>query len=85
MMEPIIMYTTSWCPDCRYAKAFLRERGIAFREVNIEDDDSAEEIVLKANNGLRKVPTLEVNGRYFACSPFDAEQLAEDLNIPLNP
>ena len=84
-MEPIIMYTTSWCPDCRYAKAFLRERGIAFREVNIEDDDSAEEIVLKANNGLRKVPTLEVNGRYFACSPFDAEQLAEDLNIPLNP
>ena len=84
-MKTITMYTTSWCPDCRYAKAFLRERGVAFREVNIEQEESAEEIVLKANDGLRKVPTLEVGGRYFACSPFDPEQLAEELNIPLNP
>jgi glutaredoxin len=53
--------------------------------VNIEEDPSAEEIVFKANNGKRTVPTLEVGGRYFACSPFDAEQLAEELNIPLNP
>lgn len=84
-MKTITMYTTSWCPDCRYAKAFLRERGVAFREVNIEQEEAAEEIVLKANDGLRKVPTLEVGGRYFACSPFDSEQLAEELNIPLNP
>ncbi len=58
---------------------------MSFREVNIEVDPTGEEIVIKANNGLRKVPTLEVGGRYFACSPFDAEQLAEELNIPLNP
>jgi len=42
-------------------------------------------VVIRANNGKRTVPTLEVGGRYFACSPFDAEQLAEELNIPLNP
>jgi mycoredoxin len=63
----------------------LKERGVAFREVNIEKDPSAEEIVFRANNGKRTVPTLEIDGRYFACSPFDAEQLAEELNIPLNP
>ena len=40
---------------------------------------------MEANNGLRKVPTLEVGGRYFACSPFDPEELAAELNIPLNP
>ena len=84
-MEPITIYTTNWCPDCRYTKAFLRERGLAYREVNIEEDEAAEEIVLKANDGLRKVPTLEVNGRFFACSPFDPEELSEELNIPLNP
>ncbi len=66
-------------------KSFLRARGINFREVNIEEDPSGEAIVIKANNGKRKVPTLEVGGRYFACSPFDAEQLAEELNIPPNP
>ena len=84
-MELITMYSTTWCPDCWRAKSFLRERGIAFREVNIEEDLSGEEIVIKANDGKRKVPTIEVGGRYFACSPFDAEQLAEELNIPLNP
>jgi len=36
------------------------------------------------NNGRRKVPTIERDGRYFACSPFDPYRLAEELNIPLN-
>jgi mycoredoxin len=84
-MEPITMYTTRWCPDCQRAKSFLKERGVAYREVNIEEDESAEEIVIKANDGKRKVPTLEVGGRFFACSPFDPEQLAAELNIPLDP
>ncbi len=83
-MEPLTMYTTRWCPDCRRAKTFLKERDVEFREVDIEKDPSAEEVVLKANDGRRKVPTMEIGGRYFACSPFDAEELAENLNIPLN-
>ncbi|MGB8456182.1 MAG: glutaredoxin family protein [Candidatus Acidiferrum sp.] len=83
-MEMLTMYTTAWCPDCRRAKTFLEARGVEFREVNIEQDAAAEEIVIKANNGKRVVPTLEIGGRFFACSPFDAEQLAEALNIPLN-
>jgi mycoredoxin len=82
---PITIYTTRGCPDCQRAKTFLKERGVAYREVNIEEDASAEEIVIKANDGKRKVPTLEVGGRFFACSPFDPEQLAAELNIPLNP
>ena len=85
MMNPITMYTTAWCPDCRRAKTFLKERGVEYREVNIEEVESAEEIVIKANDGKQVVPTFEVGGRFFACSPFDAEQLAEELNIPLNP
>ena len=82
--EPIIMYTTGWCPDCRRAKIFLKERGLAFCEVNIEQDAAAEELVLRANRGKRKVPTFAVGERYFACSPFSAAQLASELNIPLN-
>ena len=84
-MGPITMYSTTWCPDCWRTKSFLKKRGLSFREVDIDVDSAAEEVVLKANNGKRMVPTLEVEGRYFACSPFDAEQLAEELNIPLNP
>ena len=84
-MESITMYTTAWCPDCWRAKSFLKERGVSFREVNIEKDESAEAIVVRANEGKSVVPTFDVGGRYFACSPFNAEQLAAELNIPLNP
>lgn len=83
-MEPITMYSTAWCPDCRRAKSFLKERGVEFREVNIEDDGHAEALVIQANNGKRKVPTIQVGDRFFACSPFDAQKLATELNIPLN-
>ena len=83
-MAGITMYTSSWCPDCWRAKSFLKTRGIEYREVNIEKDATAERIVMTANNGRRKVPTFEMNGRYFACSPFNAAQLANELGIPLN-
>jgi mycoredoxin len=83
-MDAITMYTTEWCSDCRRAKSFMKERGVAFREVNIEDDPEAAALVMKMNSGKRKVPTLEIAGRYFACSPFNAQQLADELNVPLN-
>jgi mycoredoxin len=84
-MDAIRMYTTSWCPDCWRAKQFLRERGISYEEINVDEDPEAEELILRVNEGRRKVPTIEVAGRYFACSPFDPDLLAEELKIPLNP
>ena len=83
-MEPITMYSAGWCPDCRRVKNFLKERGVEFREVDIDQDEESEELVLRVNNGRRKVPTLKVGERYFACSPFNAQKLADELRIPLN-
>jgi glutaredoxin len=83
-MEAITMYSTEWCPDCRRAKNFLKDRGVEFKEINIELDPTSEAIVLQANNGRRKVPTLKVGERFFACSPFNAQKLADELKIPLN-
>jgi mycoredoxin len=84
-MKSVKMYSTTWCGDCRRAKQFLRERGVTIEEVNIDEQPEAEELVLRVNNGRRKVPTIETDGRYFACSPFDPYRLAEELNVPLNP
>jgi glutaredoxin len=83
-MEPITIYSAGWCPDCRRVKNFLKERGVEFQEVDIDDDDESEELVLRVNSGKRKVPTLKVGERYFACSPFNAQRLADELRIPLN-
>jgi mycoredoxin len=84
-MADVTIYGTPWCGDCRRARNFLSERGVAFREVNIDEKPEAEELVIRVNDGLRKVPTIEVDGRYFACSPFDPYQLSDELKIPLNP
>jgi mycoredoxin len=84
-MAEITLYSTCFCCDCRRAKQFLRERGVAFREVNIDENPDAEDLVVRVNDGRRRVPTIEVEGRYFACSPFDPYQLAEELKLPLKP
>jgi glutaredoxin len=83
-MEDVTIYSTEWCPDCWRVKKFLRERGIGFQEVNIEEDIDAEDLVLRVNHGKRRVPTLKVGERYFGCSPFNSQQLANELKIPLN-
>jgi mycoredoxin len=84
MAEPVLVYSAPWCPDCWRVKSFLKHRGVEFQEVNIEEDRGAEEVVIRANRGKRRLPTLKVGDRYFACSPFDPLQLAEELHIPLN-
>jgi len=84
-MSEITVYSTAWCGDCRRAKLFLRERNVSFREVNVDEDPEAEELVLRVNEGRRTVPTFAVDGRYFSLSPFDPYKLSSELNIPLNP
>jgi glutaredoxin len=83
-MEEITMYGTSWCGDCRRAKQFLKDRGVNFVEVDIDEDVDAEDLVLQVNEGRRKVPTIKVGERFFACSPFDPYLLSSELKIPLN-
>jgi mycoredoxin len=81
MNLPIKIYTTTFCSDCRRAKQFLRARQMPFEEVDIESDPEAEEFVKRANGGMRKVPTFDVGGRVFHCSPFDTEKLAHEFGV----
>ena len=77
----IRIYTTSWCPDCRQAKRFLREYQLPYEEFDVEADPQAAEFVMQANNRKRKVPTFDVEGRVFHCSPFSAHKLKQDLGL----
>ena len=80
-MPEIKIYTTSLCSDCRAAKRFLSEKGIQFEEINIEHVDGAAEIVMRANQGSRSVPTLDIDGRILSCSPFERRKLSEALGL----
>lgn len=80
-MPNIKMYTTTWCGDCRNAKRFLNENNIAYEEINIEETEGAAERVLKLNDGKRKVPTFEIDGRAFNLSPYDERRLRAELGM----
>lgn len=65
MMRPmqILLYSASWCRDCREAKRFLAEHGIDYTEIDIEEVPGAAEEVLR-NVGKRAIPQFVIDGRW---------------------
>jgi glutaredoxin 3 len=56
-MPPVTIYTTSFCPFCYKAKALLRGKGIAFREIDAGRYDVREALQVKAG-GRSSVPQI---------------------------
>lgn len=64
-MEEIKLYGADWCPDCRRAKAFLKENNIEYTFIDVDLDESATKKVEAINNGKRIIPTLIINDKTF--------------------
>lgn len=54
----VTMFTTSWCGYCKRLMPQLKQQGIDFREVNIEEIENGAQVVEAANDGNQTVPTL---------------------------
>lgn len=54
----LTMYSTTWCGFCARLKSQLGREGIAFTEVDIEQDPEAAEFVMSVNGGNQTVPTV---------------------------
>ena len=65
----VVVYSSSWCPDCRRAKRVLEEAEAPFAEVDIDEDHAAEAMVLERSGGRRVVPTLRFDDRVWAFNP----------------
>ena len=59
----IIVYSASWCRDCREAKAFLTKHNIPFQEIDIEESPGAADDVIQ-NVGKRAIPQFVINGKW---------------------
>jgi len=59
----IVVYSATWCPDCREAKRFLDKHEIPYREVNIETTPGAADEVVR-NTGKRAIPQFVVDGKW---------------------
>lgn len=52
------MYSTTWCGYCRRLKTLLDREGIAYTEVDIEQDEASAGYVMSINGGNQTVPTV---------------------------
>jgi glutaredoxin len=81
----VIIYGASWCGPCHQAAAYLKQKGVAFVEHDIERDSSKQrEMQAKlAKAGVRggSIPVLDVRGRILV--GFDARAVDQALGQPL--
>jgi glutaredoxin 3 len=60
----IVMYSTGWCPYCERARALLARKGLAFREVKIDEDPAERDAMLARTGGRRTVPQIFVGDHH---------------------
>lgn len=57
----VIMYATSWCPACKEAKAYMKQKGISYTELNVEKNEPARRMH-RRRNPKGSVPTIVFDG-----------------------
>lgn len=58
----VIVYSTPTCPYCGMAKAYLKENGVEFKDVNVAVDGAAAEEMIK-KSGQMGVPVIDIDGK----------------------
>ena len=56
--QRVTMYSTPWCGYCTRLKRMLDREGIAYDDVDIEQDPEAADYVMSVNGGNQTVPTV---------------------------
>jgi mycoredoxin len=73
----ITMYSTQWCGYCHRLKKALKSAGIAYDEVDIEQDPTAADFVGSVNNGNHVVPTVKFSDGSTMTNPGAGEVKAK--------
>ena len=76
--QPIKFYGTSWCGDCRRAKAVFAELQVSYMWIDIDQNPQAAVFVQQVNRGLRRVPTIIFPDGSILVEP-DSERLRAKL------
>lgn len=59
MSNPVTVYSTTWCGFCKMAKQYLDSKGVKYKEVDIEQDQTAAMHIMH-KTGQAGVPVIEV-------------------------
>jgi len=57
----VIVYSGQGCPHCATAKAYLRSRGVSFRDIDVSHDRQAAQKLVQ-RSGQMGVPQIDIDG-----------------------
>lgn len=60
MNNRVTVYGADWCGDTVRAKRHLKNRGIAFDFIDVDEDSAGEKKVIEFNKGKRRIPLVEI-------------------------
>jgi glutaredoxin 3 len=60
----ILMYSTAWCGYCQRARNLFERKGLAVREVKIDEVPGERELMLQKTGGRRTVPQIFIGERH---------------------
>ena len=62
-MAPVTIYSKGWCPYCAAAKELLSEKGVAFKEIDIDRQPGSRQEMI-ARSGRTTVPQIFIGERH---------------------
>lgn len=63
-MSEVVMYSTGFCGYCQRARNLLERKGIALREIKIDEDMQERATMLSKSGGRRTVPQIFIGERH---------------------
>lgn len=58
MSQSIVIYSKSYCPYCKGAKALLTQKGVSFTEIEVTDNPELIAEMIQRSGGGRTVPQI---------------------------
>ena len=78
------IYSTTTCPYCRMLKSYLDDKSVAYTEKIVDQDQSAQEEMVKESGGFMGVPftvIIKDDGTKEKIVGFDKNKVNEILGI----
>jgi glutaredoxin 3 len=83
-MAAIEMYTTMFCPYCSRARALLREKNLAFADIDVAKDPERRAEMVNRAGGRTTVPQIFIDGEHIGgCDELVALDRAGQLDRKL--
>ena len=61
-MPQVEIYLTRYCPYCHAAKALVKRKGVAYKEIDVGADMERRDEMIQRANGRMTVPQIFVDG-----------------------